>query len=271
MVKEDLKIGDWVEYVGDRLPYKVVEIRQNKVIMVRTGNTNHAGYDKINPIPLTEKILLDNGWKQFKIYYHEFSLNRFLVSNRGGYFSVSILDSVGESTLTYITNIYYVHELQHILWAHNTGFDTINIASQEPIVNWKVFQLQLTLKGINKETNNPQYIVTPRCIGTTSSYGKPSLDTIFHICNVERWQRDYKSYPNQPITVEGVTLASTQFFTGECQSDIYVITEDKNEVIVCDSAGWKTLNSVSEAQAYMLKHSPCFNLNDITNKEDFDL
>lgn len=179
MVKEDLKIGDWVEYVGDRLPYKVVEIRKNKVIMVRIGNTNHAGYDKINPIPLTEKILLDNGWSQFKIYYHEFSLNRLLVSNRGGYFSVSILDSVGESTLTYITNIYYVHELQHILWAHNSTHD-INMAPQDPIVNWKVFQFQLTHNGFKK------YIVTPRCIGTTSSHGKPSLDTIFHICNAER-------------------------------------------------------------------------------------
>lgn len=61
MKANDLMIGDWV-YTDDEYPKVPVTVQKLSAETVFAGFREWT-YDKVKPIPITEKILLDNGFK----------------------------------------------------------------------------------------------------------------------------------------------------------------------------------------------------------------
>lgn len=108
----DIKMGDWFEF-GEG---------QGQISLIYGDTVTINGYQpniaELQPIPLTKEILEKNGWELKEGEYTKDCNNinvLYLIQN---HFSFSTFDSwtviVGD---TYIGTIYYLHELQHILWA----------------------------------------------------------------------------------------------------------------------------------------------------------
>ena len=115
MKASEVKIGDLVWY-NDGVPCKIQEVYQDGVAI--SPSKIKVAYDDIDPIHLTKEILEKNGWELKEGEYTKdckVCECLYLIQN---HFSFSTFDSwtviVGDS---YIGTIYYLHELQHILWA----------------------------------------------------------------------------------------------------------------------------------------------------------
>lgn len=110
----EIKIGDLIWY-NDGIPCKIQEVYQDGVAIA--PSKIKASYDDIDPIPLDNNILEKNGWKKY--YENEWTNPNFAnlhasFINEGEW--VMTVRS-GETVDNILTDIKYVHELQHILWA----------------------------------------------------------------------------------------------------------------------------------------------------------
>ena len=110
----DLMLGDWVMNACGT-PRKVYELVQDQVTYELEGgglNTTHC--NQLYPIPLTEEILVKNGWdfrdRQYAIECKEDEQGIVELSRDkdGYYWSINWDEYL-------IIRIHYVHELQHIL------------------------------------------------------------------------------------------------------------------------------------------------------------
>lgn len=111
MVQTDIKVGDWVSY---REGQGQINLIYGDTVIIDTYQPNIA---ELEPIPITKEILEKNGWKLKEgEYTKDCSVcnGLYLIQN---HFNFSTFDSwtviVGD---TYIGTIYYLHELQHLLW-----------------------------------------------------------------------------------------------------------------------------------------------------------
>ena len=70
------------------------------------------------------------------------------------------------------------------------------------------------------------YDVKPLTIATAevddSVDVKDIMDEVWHLCNIECWDKEYKVESHKPIKGEKLTLNPTEHFQGYCNSDIYV-------------------------------------------------
>lgn len=105
MKSSDVMIGDWV--INDQEPTKVNYLTKDNI---GVENAYFVEFSDVEPIPLTEEILKDNGfvfdglirsYKKFKISKSFFSFALFK----------KYIIEIGEIAYT----IKYVHELQHAL------------------------------------------------------------------------------------------------------------------------------------------------------------
>ena len=117
----DVMVGDWVRITieGEQYPAVVNSIKLNTEeigvsFLAAPGDWEDGdGYDEIEPIPLTDEILKQNGFKYFHKNYaslgyeHPFQLkmNEWPDENGLG----------GLWTICDMVEIRYVHELQHAL------------------------------------------------------------------------------------------------------------------------------------------------------------
>lgn len=109
---KDLMIGDWVSYLG--FYNKVIYIGQKVSIYNGKGTEFTTDPEHIRPIPLTEDILVKNGWdftkSDYSVYCKEDTHGDVELSKDqdGFYLSINCDEYV-------ILRIYYVHQLQHLL------------------------------------------------------------------------------------------------------------------------------------------------------------
>lgn len=139
-----------------------------------------------------------------------------------------------------------------------------------------VFQMQCT--NIRKEENDRGLIIARkydlRC--RSIAYGRVKseisaeeeesvADRTWHACNVRCWDNGYKT--GTPVETELVTIYPTEHFEGVCNSDMFVMYNDK--IYVADSVGWTIVKSVQEAISRIIFYNSGINWNEILNKEDF--
>ncbi len=111
MKETELKIGDLVLY-------KDKVLRVEEVSFGLCGGLNEDNFfigdipiENVKPIPLTEKILEENGWRYNRACLDFISSTESLkVYNDGKDYGVKKFSQ-------FICKINYVHQLQHILWA----------------------------------------------------------------------------------------------------------------------------------------------------------
>ncbi len=107
---EGLSIGDWVSYRG-KMPCKVLETRENLALIDNGTRQKWAvEYSKLEPIPITRKILFKNGFLKKQLS------NEFMLFH-GADKVLSLYDEdEGFVTGEYKQmTIHCVHELQHLL------------------------------------------------------------------------------------------------------------------------------------------------------------
>lgn len=120
MKANELMIGDYVEHIEGSTPIQIEEIHTDGVIF---SNVCYLPYDEIKPIPLTEEILIKNGFgyieKDYDAdgnvkYTHTYlgadclcdNVDLHIGINNNGVFCVRWMHSV-------IYGLQFVHELQH--------------------------------------------------------------------------------------------------------------------------------------------------------------
>lgn len=128
MKANELMIGDWVQYpatMGNLVPCKVVGISTEITVEFTTGARKYEALKAVEPIPLTAKILISNGFE--------------LQNNNHFYFD----DEYTESD---------IHELTDSIWFVECVDLEFSMPSQGMIV-CNVHELQHALKlcGIEKE------------------------------------------------------------------------------------------------------------------------
>jgi len=112
MKASDLMVGDWVSYCG--FYNKVIYIGQKVSMYNGKGTEFTTDPEYIRPIPLTEEILVKNGWdftkRKYGVYCKEDTNHDAELSKDGDGFYWSINTDEYE-----ILRIDYVHKLQHLL------------------------------------------------------------------------------------------------------------------------------------------------------------
>lgn len=110
-----------VEVVGINA-HESIDLRLNKTIINTISfrknlNLYCEPIDKIKPIILTEEWLLNFGFK--KIDYHRFKINPSKIFDY--YYTASTHDCsfrfYNDDIITYISDVYYVHEIQNLYYA----------------------------------------------------------------------------------------------------------------------------------------------------------
>jgi len=117
MEAKDLMIGNWCAY-GVNCKGRVTALTEHLITLSVDGNEINGLYmlmpDMVRPIPLTEEILVKNGWdfrdRQYAIECEEDVQGIVELSrDKDGYYWSINWDEYQ------IIRIHYVHELQHIL------------------------------------------------------------------------------------------------------------------------------------------------------------
>jgi len=117
MEAKELMIGDWCAY-GVNCKGRVTALTEHLITLSVDGNEINGLYmlmpDMVRPIPLTEEILVKNGWdfrdRQYAIECEEDVQGIVELSrDKDGYYWSINWDEYQ------IIRIHYVHELQHIL------------------------------------------------------------------------------------------------------------------------------------------------------------
>lgn len=100
----NLMIGDWFRG-PDPTPIRITRI-DSRGMLVENQDTDEVGLEDLQPIPLTEDILLKNGFEDFGRYFR-LQDDILMIHRNGGKLWVIIG--------TWAIDIQYVHKLQHLL------------------------------------------------------------------------------------------------------------------------------------------------------------
>ena len=116
------------------------------------------------------------------------------------------------------------------------------------------------------------YDVKPLCIATAevddSVDVKDVMDEIWHLCNINCWDNEYKVESHKPIKGENLTLNPTEHFQGYCNSDIYVT--DGAKVMRAESFGWSECPNEEYAVHSIIYTYDFIKWENIRNKADFN-
>lgn len=116
------------------------------------------------------------------------------------------------------------------------------------------------------------YNVKPLSIATAevddSVDVKDVMDEIWHLCNIDCWDKEYKVESHKPIKGEKLTLNPTEHFQGYCNSDIYVT--DGAKVMRAESFGWSECPNEDYAVHSIIYTYDFIKWDSIRNKEDFN-
>lgn len=116
------------------------------------------------------------------------------------------------------------------------------------------------------------YDVKPLCIATAevdnSVDVKDVMDEVWHLCNIDCWDDEYKVESHKPIKGENLTLNPTEHFKGYCNSDIYVT--DGAKVMRAESFGWSECPNEDYAVHSIIYTYEFIKWESIRNKSDFN-
>ena len=116
------------------------------------------------------------------------------------------------------------------------------------------------------------YNVKPLSIATAevddSVDVKDVMDEIWHLCNIDCWDDEYKVESHKPIKGENLTLNPTEHFQGYCNSDIYVT--DGAKVMRAESFGWSECPNEDYAVHSIIYTNEFSKWDSIRNKSDFN-
>ena len=116
------------------------------------------------------------------------------------------------------------------------------------------------------------YDVKPLTIATAevddSVAVKDIMDEVWHLCNIECWDKEYKVESHKPIKGEKLTLNPTEHFQGYCNSDIYVT--DGTKVMRAESFGWSECPNEEYAVHSIIYTYDFIKWENIRNKADFN-
>jgi len=107
---KDLRVGDLVKW---RLNiFKIDEISDEGAAFITdyVGRSLDAPLREIEPIEITEDILLNNGWKRLDVCPEDFTKSHIVREANGDIYLM------GGGKIT-VKPIKYVHQLQNLLWA----------------------------------------------------------------------------------------------------------------------------------------------------------
>lgn len=130
MKQDEIKNGDWVLYHS--APIKVAETELELFSAWDTEGhfLGKIPYKDAAPIPLTKEILEGNGWQLYEQRIIKFSgIEWHDYMNANGSLEIrSFSRSVyyGFEAFwndSFLRSLYYVHELQHLLWALDKDYD----------------------------------------------------------------------------------------------------------------------------------------------------
>lgn len=123
MKTSELMIGDLLHL--NRRPVRVDAIGFNGSISYsEKGGFGCIGVDKFSPIPLTEEILVKNGfYRSPRWHYCEITIGNFLIHVQLGcggkidYVDITskLSNAIARKEIDMTTHINYVHQLQHLL------------------------------------------------------------------------------------------------------------------------------------------------------------
>ena len=130
MKQDEIKNGDWVLYRSAPIKVAETELELFSAWDMEGHFLGKIPYEDAAPIPLTKEILEENGWQLYEqriitfsgIEWHDYmnansSLEIRSFSRSVGYgFEAFWSDS-------FLSSLYYVHELQHLLWALDKDYD----------------------------------------------------------------------------------------------------------------------------------------------------
>lgn len=135
MDAKDLISGDLVKEhcIGDFV-FRVSSITKHIVGSILDGDICASSIDKVEPIPITEKILLDNGFERPEILHYSYEefvkvvdgVNVYMYKeNEIWLFTMDNIPCVRTSAQTahICIGMNYVHELQHILRFFNIDLE----------------------------------------------------------------------------------------------------------------------------------------------------
>jgi len=131
MRAQDLRIGNLVHYNGSHKEIGIVTSIQNKGLPAFQQHTIYLWIglneridilyelDKIKPIPLSEKWLLDLGFKEGSVNILENDKYQILISYYDGWHFIYVeKEGFGSSEVyLYPADIYYIHKLQNLIHA----------------------------------------------------------------------------------------------------------------------------------------------------------
>ena len=116
------------------------------------------------------------------------------------------------------------------------------------------------------------YNVKPLLIATAEGDDsvdvKDIMDEIWHLCNIECWDDEYKVESHKPIKGENLTLNPTEHFQGYCNSDIFVT--DGTKVMRAESFGWSECPNEEYAVHSIIYTDEFIKWENIRNKTDFN-
>ena len=94
------------------------------------------------------------------------------------------------------------------------------------------------------------------------------MNEIWHLCNINCWDNEYKVESHKPIKGEKLTLNPTEHFQGYCNSDIYVT--DGAKVMRAESFGWSECPNEEYAVHSIIYTNEFIKWDSIRNKSDFN-
>lgn len=112
---EKVKYGDWLSYQGRNVQV-IANNHYTAIVKDSQGVITCTHYEDLEPITLTQSIFENNGWDYWdEEYVKEYELFKMVIDECFPLtFSVGVKEHLD---WVHICNIYYVHELQHILSA----------------------------------------------------------------------------------------------------------------------------------------------------------
>ena len=119
-MKNELRIGNWINNTHSVTPFKVSELREKMCYYKYNETTYNSRYENIEPIPLTEEWLLKFGFEDITgvdyLLHISIDFKLILIPVDGFYPQINKADDSGWQSIS-LNKINYVHELQNLYFA----------------------------------------------------------------------------------------------------------------------------------------------------------
>lgn len=107
---KDLRIGNLIKWRLNLFKVDEIDDEGTAFITDSVGRSVNVSFSEIEPIEITDDILLSNGWERINVSPEDFEKAHIKITGNG---DISLL---GGGQIT-VKPIKYVHQLQNLLWA----------------------------------------------------------------------------------------------------------------------------------------------------------